>query len=71
MLIYDTYIHFRIFRSFIEDGSVSMNSHTDDDTDFVYSTRGLSWMRDTAKLFQVLIGSCKYIYIHVRIYICM
>jgi len=42
----------RIFRSFIEDGSVSMNSHSDDDIDFTYSTRGFRWTRDTAKVFQ-------------------
>jgi hypothetical protein len=43
----------RIFRSFIEDGSVSITSHADDGLDFLYSVRGMSMMRDNLKLFQV------------------
>ena len=43
----------RILRSFIEDGSVSMTSHSDDNLDYLYSTSGLSWYRDSAKVNQV------------------
>ena len=43
----------RILRSFIEDGSVSMTSHADDNIDYLYSTSGLSWYRDSAKVYQV------------------
>ena len=43
----------RVLRSFILDGSVSLTSHADDSIDSLYSTQGLSWGRDTAKIFQV------------------
>jgi hypothetical protein len=43
----------RILRPFIEDGSVSINSHSDDDVDFLYSVRGADVSRDNMKIFQV------------------
>ena len=43
----------RILRSFIEDGSVSITSHVDDGVDYLYSTRGMSFDRDSLNLFQV------------------
>jgi hypothetical protein len=46
-------LYLRVFRSFIEDGSASMTSQADDKLDFVYSTAGISWSRDTANIFQV------------------
>ena len=44
----------RVLRSFIEDGSVSITSHADDDIDFLYSIRGLGFHRDNLKIMQVL-----------------
>ena len=44
----------RVLRSFIEDGSVSITSHADDDVDFLYSIRGLGFHRDNLKIMQVL-----------------
>jgi hypothetical protein len=43
----------RLMRSFIEEGSVSVTSQAEDNIDFLYSTRGFSWNRDTSKVFQV------------------
>ena len=43
----------RVLRPFIEDGSVSINSHSDDDVDFLYSVRGADFSRDNMKIFQV------------------
>ena len=43
----------RILRSFTEDGSVSMTSHADDNIDYLYSTAGLSWIRDSIEVYQV------------------
>lgn len=43
----------RIFKPFIEEGSVSMTSHSDENLDYLYSTLGLSWMRDNSKTYQV------------------
>ncbi len=40
----------RLLQPFIVEGSVSMTSHVDDGEDFLYSTRGLSWMRDNPKV---------------------
>ena len=44
----------RVLRSFIEDGSVSITSHSDDNVDFLYSIRGLGFHRDNLKTIQVL-----------------
>ena len=43
----------RILRPFIQDGTVSMNSHADDDVDSLYSVRGADFSRDNVKIFQV------------------
>ena len=43
----------RILRTFIEDGSVSMTSHIDDDMDFIYSLKGFTFERDVLKNLQV------------------
>jgi hypothetical protein len=43
----------RVLRSFIEDGSISITSHADDDADFLYSIRGLGFHRDNMKTMQV------------------
>ena len=43
----------RILRSFIEEGTVSITSHSDDDIDYLYSVRGLSFHRDVIKVLQV------------------
>ena len=45
----------RILRPFIEDGTVSMNSHADDDVDSLYSVRGADFSRDNVKIFQVVL----------------
>ena len=45
----------RMLRTFIEDGSVSMTSHIDDDMDFIYSLRGITLERDVLKNLQVRI----------------
>ena len=44
----------RVLRSFIEDGSISLTSHTDDEIDYQYSIRGLGFHRDNLKIMQVL-----------------
>ena len=44
----------RVMRSFIEDGSISITSHTDDEIDYQYSVRGLGFHRDNLKIIQVL-----------------
>jgi hypothetical protein len=44
----------RVLRSFIEDGSISITSHTDDEIDYQYSVRGLGFHRDNLKIMQVL-----------------
>ena len=44
----------RVLRSFIEDGSISLTSHTDDEIDYQYSVRGLGFHRDNLKIMQVL-----------------
>jgi len=50
----------RVFKSYIDDDLISMTSHsTTDDTDFSYSMRGMSWNRDTVKIFQV--NMCVYL----------
>jgi hypothetical protein len=45
----------RILRPFIEDGSVSINSHSDDELDFLYSVRGADFSRDNMKILQVFL----------------
>ena len=45
----------RILRPFIEDGSSSINSHADDDVDFIYSVRGADFSRDNLKALQVFL----------------
>jgi hypothetical protein len=47
----------RVLRSFIEDGSISITSHTDDEIDYQYSVRGLGFHRDNLKIMQVLHNS--------------
>jgi Glycosyltransferase family 92 len=42
----------RLLRSYISEGLVSLTSHTRDG-DFLYSTEGVSWHRDTMKIFQI------------------
>lgn len=51
--------YLQILKSFIDSGEVSISSHSaTDNLDFIYSMDGLSWNRDTAKLFQV--NMCTY-----------
>jgi hypothetical protein len=49
----------RVLRSFIDDGLVSLTSHTSDGQDYLYSFQGLSWMRDNIKINQV--NMCTYL----------
>jgi hypothetical protein len=45
--------YMRLLRSFIEDGSLSLNTHSDHDKDYLYSIKGLVFERDSLKTFQV------------------
>ena len=52
--------YLRILKSYIEEGSVSVSSHASvDNLDFVYSTHGVSWDRDSVKIFSV--NMCLYL----------
>jgi len=42
-----------IFKSYVDEGMVSISSHAVDGLDFLYSTANLSWHRDVVKLFHV------------------
>jgi hypothetical protein len=51
--------YLQILKSFIDSGEVTISSHSStDNVDFIYSMDGLSWNRDTAKIFQV--NMCTY-----------
>ena len=43
----------RSLRSFIEEGTVSLTSHLDDGTPYLYAVMGMSFHRDNMKTFQV------------------
>ena len=43
----------RTFRTYIEDGSLSFTSHSNDDIDYLYSVYGLSLHKDVMKTIQV------------------
>lgn len=45
----------RVLKSFIEDGSVSVTSHADDNIDYLYSTLGLSQTSEIYKASQVTV----------------
>ena len=49
----------RVVKSYVDDGLVSMTSHATDGVDYLYSFRGLSWMRDNIKINQV--NMCLYL----------
>ena len=43
----------RMLRTFVEDGSISMTSHTVEDEEFVYGLEGFTFERDILKNLQV------------------
>ena len=45
--------YMRILRSFIEDGTVSITSHADNELEHVYNVKKLAIHRDTIKTYQV------------------
>ena len=45
--------YMRVLRSFIEDGTVSITSHADNEIEFIYNVKKLAIHRDTVKTFQV------------------
>ena len=45
----------RVMKSFIEDGSVSVTSHADDNIDYLYSTLGFSQSSEVYKASQVTV----------------
>ena len=47
----------RTFRTYIEDGSLSFTSHSNDDIDYLYSLLGVSVDRDLMKQFQVRLNT--------------
>lgn len=49
----------QIFKSYIDEGTVSFSTHATDGYDYLYSTANLSWHRDNIKIFQV--NMCTYL----------
>jgi hypothetical protein len=45
--------YLRILRSFIEEGTVSITSHADNELEHIYNVKKLAISRDTIKTFQV------------------
>jgi hypothetical protein len=45
--------YLRILRSFIEEGTVSITSHADNDLEHIYNVKKMAIHRDTIKTFQV------------------
>ena len=58
----------RTFRTYIEDGSLSFTSHSNDDIDYLYSLLGVSVDRDLMKQFQVRLNTID-LYIHYAIFL--
>ena len=60
----------RTFRTYIEDGSLSFTSHSNDDIDYLYSLLGVSVDRVLMKQFQVRLHITSLFFFMIKLFYC-